>query len=204
MDGEHITAANSVIDNLDDWIDRKPLERTLEIIKDNDTFKYIYAKSVEPNFKVETKNEVYSIKYDNDALQRFIDDYEDKYKLNDISSNEADNYVSQIFEACRPQLNQKYSNNESSNSLINVSLKNLQEYFYEKIGYKLQKYGSDNQVLDRTATNEKVNKVINQENYNKWVDNLLKNVIEKRGLRNNLEYNGNRGNPGSFDQLNEK
>ena len=74
----------------------------------------------------------------------------------------------------------------------------------KKIGYKLQKYGSDNQVLDRTATNEKVNKVINQENYNKWVDNLLKNVIEKRGLRNNLEYNNNRGNPGSFDQLNEK
>ena len=74
----------------------------------------------------------------------------------------------------------------------------------KKIGYKLQKYGSDNQVLDRTATNEKVNKVINQENYNKWVDNLLKNVIEKRGLRNNLEYNDNRGNPGSFDQLNEK
>ena len=65
----------------------------------------IYVKSVEPDFKVETKNEVYFSKYDNDTLQRFIDDYDDKYELNDIPSNEVDNYVSQMVEACRSQLN---------------------------------------------------------------------------------------------------
>ena len=52
---EYLSEANSIIDNLDEPIDRKRLERTLEIIKDYDSFKYRYVKSVEPDFKVETK-----------------------------------------------------------------------------------------------------------------------------------------------------
>ena len=52
---EYLSEENSVIDNLDDSIYKKRLESTLEIIKDKDAFKYIYVKSVEPDFKVVEK-----------------------------------------------------------------------------------------------------------------------------------------------------
>ena len=50
----------------------------------------IYVKSVEPDFKVETKNEVYSNKYDNDILRRFMIIMMVNM-INDIPSNEVDN-----------------------------------------------------------------------------------------------------------------
>ena len=200
----YISDARSIIDNLEDNINRSGIDKTLDNIKNNDAMKYVYIKNTNPNFKVETKNEQFSNLYSNETLQRFLDNYDGKYELNDIPSNEVDNYTKTMVDAYKHQLQEKYDNPE----IIQMQINNLENSFASKdnflrAAYKLQKYGIEHQVLDTVATKEKINNSINQEDYNKWVDNQFKDIIEKKGLRNNKDYYTNSGTPRSFEQLHD-
>ena len=89
-----------------------------------------------------------------------------------------------------------------------MQINNLEDSFASKdnflrAAYKLQKYGIEHQVLDTVATKEKINNSINQEDYNKWEDNQFKDIIEKKGLRNNKDYYTNSGTPRRFEQLHD-
>lgn len=200
----YISDARSIIDNLEDDINRAGIDKVLDNIKNSDAMKYVYIKNTNPNFKVETKNEQFSNLYSNETLQRFLDNYDGKYELNDIPSNEVDNYTKTMVDAYKQQLQEEYDNPE----IIQMQIKNLEDRFASKdnflrAAYKLQKYGIEHQVLDTVATKEKINNSINQEDYNKWVDNQFKDIIEKKGLRNNKDYYTNSGTPRSFEQLHD-
>ena len=207
---EYISDAYGIMDNIEDNINRSGLDRALEDVKNNDAMKYVYLKNTNPDFKVETKNETYSQKYNNETLQRFIDNYDGEYELNDIPGSEVEKYVSKMVDAYKQQLEtEKGNENDLSQKLIDVRLDKLRNEFYEKsnflmAAYKLQKYGTEKQVLDKQATREKMNNMINQEEYNQWVDKLFENIIEKKGLRNNKDYYTSSGNPRSFEQLHDE
>ena len=201
----YISDARNILDNLEDSVNRKGLEKTLDEIKDSDAMKYVYLKNINPNFKAETKNEQFSNLYSNETLQRFIDNYDGKYELNDIPSNEIDNYTKQMVDAFRQQLEEKYDNSK----IIEMQINNLENSFASKdnflrAAYKMQKYGTEHQVLDSVATSEKINNTINQNEFNKWIDNQFRDIVEKKGLRNNKEYYTPSGTPRSFEQLHDE
>ena len=210
---KYISEAYSIMDNLEDNINRSGLEKTLSDIKNNPAMKYVYLKDTNQPFDVVTKNEQYSSKYDNDTLQRFLDNYNGEYDLNELPSSEYDKYADTMWEAYKEQLINKYNESnfdeDTANKLLEHAKENFIKSFAERnnfamAAYKLQKYGEDKQVLDSQATKEKLDSVVNQEEYEKWVDNLFKNIIEKKGLRNNKEYYTASGTPRSFEQLHDE
>lgn len=209
----YISDARSIMDNLEDNINRSGLEKTIEDAKNNPAMKYVYLKNTDPSFKVETKNETYSSKYDNETLQKFLDNYNGNFDYNNISSNEVDNYLDNMVKAYEEQLTKKYKADgvpqDKIDALVKWGTNNLKERFSDKdnfllAAHKLQKYGAEKQTLDSQATQEKMNNVINEEDYNKWVDNLFENIIEKKGLRNNKDYYTASGTPRSFEQLHDE
>lgn len=207
----YISDAWSILDNLEDNINNRGLDKTLDDIKNNTAMKYIYLKNTNSNFNVETKNEQFSNIYSNETLQRFLDNYKGEYELNDIPSSELSNYVDDMVDAYKQQVieNSNYDMDEKTlNKVIDMKLDNLRNSFAAQdnfivAAYKLQKHGNNNQVLDTVATKEKIDNTINQKEYEKWIDDLFANIIEKKGLRNNKDYYTSSGNPRSFEQLHE-
>lgn len=210
----YLSDATNIIDNVEDNVNRRGLEETLNNIKNNSSMKYVYLKSINPTFKELTKAEQYSRTYNNETLQRFLDNYDGKYPLNDIPSSEIDNYVPQMVQAYEEQMRQEYAKHpeideDTINSIVESQTKGLRERFAQKdnfltAAYKLQRYGVDNQVLDADATNELIDKTINKEDYDKWIDDLFEGIISKKGLRNNKDYYTPSGNRRTFDQLHDE
>lgn len=207
----YVSDAINMLDNIEDSVNRRGLEETLNNIKKDSSMKYVYMKSVNPSFKELTRAEQYSNKYTNETLKKFVDNYDGKYPLNDIPSSEIDNYVPQMVAAYEEQLREEYAkvkelDADTINELVEAQTKELKEKFYAKdkfltAAYRLQKLGSDNQIIDTKATNELIDNTINQEEYNKWIDELFSGIIAKKGLRNNKDYYTPSGNRRTFDQL---
>lgn len=208
----YITDAQNVMNELERNINNRGLEATLDDIKNNTAMKYVYLKSIDPSFEVNTKSEQFSYKYDNATLQKFLDNYKGEYDLNELPSSDYDKYANTMWKAYSEQLKNEYKEKNFDTKTINELLGMAKEKFigsfaernnFAMAAYKLQKYGAEHQVLDSASTQEKINNTINQEQYNKWVDNLFENIIEKKGLRNNKDYYTDSGNPRSFEQLHE-
>lgn len=210
----YLSDATNLIDNVEDNINRRGLEETLDKIKKDSSMKYVYLKSTAPSFKEITKTEQYSPTYTNETLQKFIDNYDGKYPLNDIPSSEIDNYVPQMVEVYEEQLRQEYAkvpelDTDTIDEIVELKTKELREKFYLKDQFltatsKLQRLGTNNQVIDTKATNELIDNTVNQEEYNKWVDELFDGIIAKKGLRNNKDYFTPSGNRRTFDQLHDE
>ncbi len=209
----YLSTVSSKLNNIEDNVNRGGIERTLEDIKNSDAFKYVYLKQTNPDFKEAFKTENYHDKYNNETLQRFLDKYDGKYPLNDIPSSEVDNYTSLMVEAYEEQVRQEYAkypdlDEDTINSLVNTLTSPLRERFAQKdnflmAAYKLQKNGANNQIIDTAATNELINESINQQEYEKWVDEIFKDIISTKGIRNDKDLFTPSGNRRSFKSLHE-
>ena len=59
-------------------------------------------------------------------------------------------------------------------------------------------------TIDIDALNKNLKETIDENDFNQWVNNLFKGVIEKSGLRNNKDYYTNAGNPRSWEALHDE
>ena len=60
------------------------------------------------------------------------------------------------------------------------------------------------ETTDIDALDKTLKETINEEEFNKWVNDLFSGIIVKRGIRNNKNYYTDYGNPRSWDQLHDE
>lgn len=94
-----------------------------------------------------------------------------------------------------------FSDEQTSNILKNMSLIEKKATLSDAIKYKQNGKVSVKVEDDIAATEKLIDERINDKKYNKWLHKLFNNVIEKTGIRNNLDTYTPSGNRRSFEQL---
>lgn len=94
-----------------------------------------------------------------------------------------------------------FSDEQTSNILKNMSLVEKKATLSDAIKYKQNGKVSVKVEDDIAATEKLIDERINDKKYNKWLHKLFNNVIEKTGIRNNLDTYTPSGNRRSFEQL---
>lgn len=116
----------------------------------------------------------------------------------------------EIVEQIRTELNNKWRESLPEDSrLRRLDLYNEQNYSAASAEYMLRainKYYNSglSETVDVDALDKTLKETIDEEDFNKWVNNLFSGVIEKSGIRNNKEYYTNSGNPRSWEQLHDE
>lgn len=116
----------------------------------------------------------------------------------------------EIVEQIRTELNNKWRESMPEDSrLRRLELYNEKNYSTASAEYMLRainKYYNDglSETVDIDALDKTLKETIDEEDFNKWVNNLFSGVIEKSGIRNNKEYYTNSGNPRSWEQLHDE
>lgn len=217
--------------NLSDKIDRSGLEQTLKDIKDDNHMKYLYKTSVEKdsNYSPEMKEKKFSNYYDNKTLKRFIDSFNKthdmslpdffyhyiNYKDMALSEGERTQLNNQIIDAIKPEIEGYW--NEFKDRLTEEQYKKAVQ---EEIDGAIDSYGKwydflmnaqsydkngEHQVIDTEATLKNIDKHIDKQAYEEWVDStfgeMFKNV--EKGIRNNKDPYTASGNRRSFKQLHD-
>ncbi len=207
-------------DNLRDMVDRYGIEETLNNLKDSDKLKYVYLKSV-GDFQPATKTAKFSNYYSNETLQRFLENYQGmtdfswNTPLNELSYEQIMALEDRIKEIIKPELEQeaqqfknsdkeyirKYGERYVEEELSKVGYSRLDNFIYSAI--QLEKMGNNHQIIDEDATLKKAKDSVNQEEFNKWVDDTFGEVLNnaEKGIRNDKDIFTLSGNRRSFKQL---
>lgn len=204
-------------ENLSTKVERYGLEKTLEIIKESKPMKYLYLTQVDKSgFKPSMKltNFSNSNDYTNQELQRFLDEYKGNKPLNELTYDETVGLEKQIIGIIEDHLNEE-ANKISSKEYREEYKKYIKEIVSKyKDNYNLlnnfiysansmQTKGADSQVIDESKTLSYVDDAINQQEFEKWVDNTFGKMFNeaKKGIRNDKELFTPSGNRRSFNQL---
>ena len=120
-----------------------------------------------------------------------------------MSYEQTNELIPLIKEAVRPELETKYAKyGEDGKAVIDETLKSLDKYnkasSFIYSANSLDINGDSVQETDMEATKELINKEINQETYEKWVDETFKDIISDKGIRNDKDPFTPSGNRRSF------
>lgn len=217
--------------NLSDKINRNGVDQTLKDIKNDNSMKYLYKTSVEKdsNYKPETKEMKFSNYYENETLKRFIDSFNKthdmslqdffyhyiNYKDMELSESERTQLDNQIIDAIRPEIEEYW--NRFKDRLTEEQYKKAVQ---EELDSAIDSYGKwydflmnsstyskngDYQTVDTDATLNNIDKYINKQDYEKWVDSTFGEMFKNlnKGIRNNKDPYTNSGNRRSFKQLHD-
>lgn len=95
----------------------------------------------------------------------------------------------------------KFSAEEVQNVLNNETEANLLKMVRDAYNYRKNGKVTVKTEADYTATKEAIRNAVNKEEYQQWLNDLFKGVIEKSGIRNNKNYYDNYGNARSWESL---
>lgn len=121
------------------------------------------------------------------------------------------NYRKEYLAKYRTKIEQAYS--KLMTEVYNFSAEEVQNVLNNETDYNLLKkvrdaynYRKNGRVTvktesDYTATKEAIKNAVNTEEYQQWLNDLFKGVIEKSGIRNNKDYFDNYGNTRSWESL---
>ena len=223
------TALNRYFDreNLSDNVDRYGIEGTIEEAKNSDELKYIYYKTMNPDFEILRKidTEDLSSRYSNELLQEFNTQYGKEIpNWMDISDEQRNEVINDFRNYWQPILEQRANEiiaeenakPEPKNFIINMAKSSIesnlewldsyggQDKLIEHL-HEIQNNGGNREINDIDGTKEFVNNNINQEEYNKWVDDTLGNLLRnaEKGIYNGKDYITNNGRR-TFKQLHDK
>lgn len=204
-------------ENLSDSVDRFGFEGTLDKIKNDNSMKYAYLKAKDNSFEPVTKPREFG-NYSNDIYQEFLNSHG---KLSDpfsMSYDEIMQYGKDVQTALKVDLDNKMSEiskyEDSPDKMAFWTRLYTDEYNkipenYREIdeflrsAYNLQTYGSNATEIDQEATLKKASDTINQQEYEKWVDDNFNGIIKKKGIRNDKDLFTPSGNRRSFSQLHD-
>lgn len=199
-------------ENLGKQVNNMGKEATIEKLKNDDNLKYVYLKTI-GEFQPIMEQRRYHGEISNDTLQKFVDNYKGETPLNELSYDQTMQLVDQVIETIRPDIEKEASQIEEKHrdkyiKLVLDSYKENYSYLnrFMMSAYKLQKYGVDVQKINTQATVEKANEVVNQEEFEKWVDNTWGKLINEatKGIRNNKDVFTPSGNRRNFKQLHDE
>lgn len=222
--------------NLLDKIDRNGLEGTLKDLKQSNELKYFYKNVVEKgDYSPKTKPLQYNTNYSNETLQRFIDLFNEDMDLSDfyyhymnyqdmqMSDKQKQNIKENIKKAIEPEIEneieedlKKYPNlNKEEQKKYRKELYEIETNWIENRPYEFREFvanasqyfkNGDRQVVDREATLNDISNHINQEDFEKWIDESFGEMFKnaKKGIRNNKEPYTPSGNLRSFNQLHDE
>ena len=220
--------------NLSDKLDRVGKEQLIENIKKDKEMKYLYKKLVEKGEYTEpTKPEKYSVNYTNETLRRVINSYNGDMELPDfyyhylnygdmsLTEDETKALKEQVRQAIIPEIQDgaeqwanKYEKTpEQKEKMINIFVKTELDKFdnsyfeYKDIirdASRLYEFGERN-VIDEEATLNEIGDKINQEEFEKWVDDTFGKMLDNatKGIRNDKDIFTPSGNRRSFKSLHE-
>ena len=204
-------------ENLSDKIDRMGFEETLNKIKNDDNMKYAYLKANDNSFEPIMKARKFG-NYPNDIYQAFLNSHEKLSNPMSMSYDEIMKYGKDVQSALKTDLDNKITElNKSKNDADKIARwTKIYTDEYNKIpenystinrflqsAYDLQTNGSDATEIDQKATLEKASDTINQQEYDKWVDDNFNGIIRKKGIRNDKDIFTPSGNRRSFEQLHD-
>lgn len=198
-------------ENLGQKVNSYGKEEIIRNLKEDNKLKYVYLKTI-GEFEPVKKPVKYDGEISNETLQKFLDSYKGEKPLNELSYDETKALEEQVIQIITPDLTEKFKNLDAEyrDKFTKAVIDNYREYrmldSFMRSAYQLQKNGADAQEIDTKATLEKANEVVNQEEFEKWVDNTWGKVINEstKGLRNNKDVFTPSGNRRSFKQLHDE
>ena len=218
--------ANSTLNNLEDRINRIGVEKTLEELKKDTDFKYVYAKTLndtlEPIFKDVEEN--IHRDFSNETIKEFIKEYGKVPKWTEISSEDRNILIENFKNKVVPELEKRveekrkklYEENpnppmfklrilESSveNAINKLDALGYQDDLIEAMN-KIQEGTTTVRHFDKVATDMLVNEIIKDANYEEWIDTTFKDIILSKGIYNDKEYLKPDGTRRTFKQLHDK
>ena len=220
----YLSNANSFLNNIEDKVNRQGLENVIEDLKNSNDFKYAYYKSLNPNFELLTKQDSQDLStdYSNEMLKEFADEYGEIPHWANATSEQRQDIVNKFGDKLIPYLEERANKiiaeeqaKENPRMFIIGMAQSSVENIKEKMGAlgwqdkllenleKIQKQGTTRTVNDYEATSNFINQQINQQEYEKWIDDLFNGLVAKKGIYNGKEYLTPQGNRRTFNQLHE-
>ena len=164
--------------------------------------KYAYIKDKGIKFSPVTKEREYSQYIDNASVKKIVDVLgKDKIKAIVNGEEKASTVEKTVRDIVNEYIKKKYSGNRFLDKMFEeeLSFGKLDSIIYS--AYNMTKGGASDTVIDTHATDDLMKKIVNQEDYESWVTELFKGIVEKKGIRNNKDYFTPMGNRRSFEAL---
>ena len=167
--------------------------------RDRDAFKYAYLRDKGIDISLPTVDKVVS-DYGNGTI-KWVADNLGKSTLNDLAQAKFSNEAVQPYVARVNELVSDYWQSEYNTSLNGeIDLYGAKGILQEAARYADRGFPKS---LDERAAREVINEHIDESDYNAWIDELFSDVIEKAGLRNNLDPFTAAGRSRSFEALHD-
>ncbi len=200
--------------------------RGIETYKNDRTMQYAYLNDTGKGFDIPTKeNQFMPGLVSNEALRKIAETI-GADTINEAHDSSYSWYEShpEIVDKLRELLNEGYRNSnkkpfaDKADSELKVFQKNFQEkykhWFDDEEGklswinynkaidalYAINKYGAY-QVRDDEAFRNMLDEKVDETGYTEWLEKLFDGIIEKEGIRNNLDYYDSKGEPRTFNAL---
>ena len=200
--------------------------RGTETYKNDRTMQYAYLNDTGKGFDIPTKeNQFMPGLVSNEALRKIVETI-GADTINEAHDSSYSWYEShpEIVDKLRVLLNEGYRNSnkkpfaDKADSELKVFQKNFQEkykhWFDDEEGklswinynkaidalYAINKYGAY-QVRDDEAFRNMLDEKVDETGYTEWLEKLFDGIIEKEGIRNNLDYYDSKGEPRTFNAL---
>lgn len=167
--------------------------------RDRDAFKYAYLRDKGIDISLPTVDKVVS-DYGNGTI-KWVADNLGKSTLNDLAQAKFSNEAVQPYVARVNELVSDYWQSEYNTSLNGeIDLYGAKGILQEAARYADRGFPKS---LDERAAREVINEHLDESDYNAWIDELFSDVVEKAGLRNNLDPFTAAGRSRSFEALHD-
>ena len=167
--------------------------------RDRDAFKYAYLRDKGIDISLPTVDKVVS-DYGNGTI-KWVADNLGKSTLNDLAQAKFSNEAVQPYVARVNELVSDYWQSEYNASLNEeIDLYGAKGILQEAARYADRGFPKS---LDEQAAREVINEHLDESGYNAWIDELFSDVVEKAGLRNNLDPFTAAGRSRSFEALHD-
>lgn len=167
--------------------------------RDRDAFKYAYLRDKGIDISLPTVDKVVS-DYGNGTI-KWVADNLGKSTLNDLAQAKFSNEAVQPYVARVNELVLDYWQSEYNTSLNGeIDLYGAKGILQEAARYADRGFPKS---LDERAAREVINEHLDESGYNAWIDELFSDVVEKAGLRNNLDPFTAAGRSRSFEALHD-
>ena len=192
-------------DNLTNYLDYREPHEAFSNGRGSELFKLAYLKDAK-GMDVEVPMKTDNIKGENadfwDKLDKILPELTrgDAYNM---SYEDAKQYEPAIRELLNKQFAEKFPDSKivlHSEELPYGDLTGPRSYIGGMVYYRENGLP---QVVDTIALDKTLKENVDEEGYNKWIDNLFDGIIEKKGLRNNKDLFTPSGNRRSWEALHD-
>jgi hypothetical protein len=192
-------------DNMTDSLNRYG-GNMVDAFKSNYGLKYAYLADtgVDVSLPMKEKNISYFGSRENGAIIRVAEAIpaEELKQIMNSGADERAKYEPIVRKAVAEYVQEAYGHDPE---LLKLMMPEGEMSFSEFDGYVQEAYSYHRngiqQTVDESAARELINKKVNQAEYEAWLGELFSDIVEKEGIRNNVDFFTPSGNRRSFEAL---